>query len=146
MQDSKENTRKSYTDADCEKALSLRLQGATYKEISNQMGIAVPTLQKWFSPSCDRHGLATLKDEQVNEIRLQTRRMLEASVAAVANKLIDTALQGDVRAMIYLVDRVYGKPKEVAQEEPLQKIKLEWVTIDGRKAPEATSEDNKESL
>lgn len=108
-------SRTGYSDAIKAEALQQRMNGSTYCEIAQALNVPTDTLRKWFAPSINRHNLATLKEEQFEELTSASQRLLKANVVSVTEKLTEKALEGDMRAILAILDRVYGAP---AKQQP----------------------------
>lgn len=100
----------SYSPEIQAQALSLRLGGTKYADISQELNIPENTLKKWFAPSINRHNLADLKEERLQELTETSQKLLQANVVAVTEKLTEMATEGDIRAIIEVLDRVHGTP------------------------------------
>jgi transposase-like protein len=102
--------RRVYSEAVKVEAMQQRMGGIKYADISQELNVPEDTLKKWFAPSINRHNLATIKEEQFEEFTSASKRLLKANVVAITEKLTEMAVEGDIRAMIEVMDRVHGTP------------------------------------
>lgn len=145
MEDIKEaQARNGYSEAVQAQALQERVSGRKYQEISQTLNVPEDTLKKWFAPSINRHNLATLKEEHFQELSKTSRRILEANVVSVTEKLAEMAMEGDMRAIIEILDRVHGTPAKQKPDESkkIDKIKIEFVDFSGS-AKNSNSQETK---
>lgn len=119
----------SYSSTLQAEALALRLGGSRYADISQELNVPENTLKKWFAPSINRHNLATLKEEQFEEFTSASKRLLKANVVAITEKLTEKALEGDMRAIIEVMDRVHGTPIKQQPREMDKMVRGVEVTI-----------------
>jgi|GEM_PF-4183474 len=110
-------------------ALTLRMDGCKYTAISEELGIPENTLKKWFAPSVNRHNLSIIKDEQIQELSETSKKLLNANIVSITEKLTEMALEGDMRAIIEVMDRVHGTPLKQVQKPQEVEYPIALVTF-----------------
>ncbi|MEX0998396.1 MAG: hypothetical protein WD000_00325 [Thermodesulfobacteriota bacterium] len=143
-----EKQQTTYSPEIREEALSLRYKGKKYHVISEELGIPENTLRKWFAPSVNRHNLAEITEEHLKECIDQSRKILMANIANITDKLVENALDGDMKAITEALDRVHGKPGSLGPVQTHRKrvTGFQYVSPEESKDIQVTFVDAKEEI
>lgn len=129
----KVTSKKRYSEKIRGEALRQRIEGKTYQEVSVEVGVPEDTLRKWFAPSVNRHNLANIQEQHFKELRKSSQRILEANIVSVAEKLTEMAMEGNIRAIVEVLERVHGISikKQELEEDKVKEFKINFVDFSG---------------